>query len=31
MTSFPQKLLSDESQTIQTAGLANSVVIQKIA
>jgi len=28
-SSFPSKAISDESQTIQTAGLANSVVIQK--
>jgi len=29
LTSFPQKVISDESITIQEAGLANSVVIQK--
>lgn len=29
MMGFPPKLLSDETQTIEQAGLANSVVIQK--
>jgi len=29
ITSFPQKVLSNESQTIKDAGLINSVVIQK--
>lgn len=28
-TSFPQKCITDESQTIASAGLLNSVVIQK--
>jgi len=28
-SSFPSKIIADESQTISTAGLANSVVIQK--
>eukprot|EP01117_Protostelium_nocturnum_P006682 TRINITY_DN2406_c0_g1_i1.p1 TRINITY_DN2406_c0_g1~~TRINITY_DN2406_c0_g1_i1.p1 ORF type:complete len:382 (+),score=173.03 TRINITY_DN2406_c0_g1_i1:144-1289(+) len=30
MTSMPQKLLEDENQTIQEAGLQNAVVIQKL-
>jgi len=29
MTSFPQKVFLDESQTIASAGLANAMVIQK--
>jgi len=29
MMGFPPKLLSDPAQTIEQAGLANSVVIQK--
>jgi hypothetical protein len=29
MTSYPQKVLTDEFQSIQDAGLVNSVVIQK--
>jgi UBX domain-containing protein 1 len=29
MTSFPQKLLGNETQTVSEAGLLNSVVIQK--
>lgn len=30
MTTFPQKVITDESQTIQQLGLANSVIVQKL-
>lgn len=30
MTTFPQKVLSDESQSLKEAGLINSVVVQKM-
>ena len=29
MTTFPNKMLEDETQSIQAAGLANSVVVQR--
>ena len=29
MTTFPNKVLEDETQTIKDAGLVNSVVVQR--